>query len=106
MSKAKVERSSGNVFADLGIRNAEHYMAKAELAAKIFDIIQRRGLSQAAAGKLLGVSQPKVSALINGRLDGFSSDRLFRFLTALGCDVRITISRPHPEKPGCVQVKA
>jgi predicted XRE-type DNA-binding protein len=102
----KVHRTSGNVFADLRIPNPEQYLAKAELAAKILRIVERRGLTQAATGKLLGINQPKVSALLNGRLDGFSSDRLFRFLNALGCDVRITVSRPHPKNPGRVQVMA
>src|SRR5439155_26909453 len=96
--------SSGNVFADLGIPSPEQYLAKAELAAKILKIVRERGLTQAATGKLLGINQPKVSALLNGRLDGFSSDRLFRFLNALGCDVRISISRPHPKTTGHVHV--
>ncbi len=106
MKKDSVSRSSGNVFADLRIPNADEYLAKAELAAQILRIVQRRGLTQAAAGKALGINQPKVSALLNGRLDGFSSDRLFRFLNALGCDVRITVSRPHPRKAGRMQVRA
>jgi len=105
-SEIQFERSSGNVFADLRIPNPEEYLAKAELAAEIFKIIRRRRLTQAAAGKLLGISQPKVSALLNGRLDGFSTDRLFRFLNALGCDVRISISRPRPRSRGRIQVKA
>ena len=63
MGREKVQHSSGNVFADLGIPNPEQYMAKAELAAKIFRIIEQRGLTQAKAGKLLGINQPKVSAL-------------------------------------------
>ncbi len=101
-----IERSSGNVFADLRIPNPEQYLAKAELAAKILRIVQRRRLTQTSAAGLLGISQPKVSALLNGRLDGFSTERLFRFLNALGCDVRITVSRPHPQTPGSVQVMA
>ena len=104
--KEQVERSSGNVFADLGVANPEQYLAKAELAAKIFKIVRRRRLSQAAAGKLLGINQPKVSALLHGRLDGFSTDRLLRFLTALGCDVRITVSEPKPRARGRIRVKA
>jgi predicted XRE-type DNA-binding protein len=55
---------------------------------------------------MLGINQPKVSALLNGRLDGFSSDRVFRFLNALGCDARISVSRPHRDTPGQVQVIA
>jgi predicted XRE-type DNA-binding protein len=102
----RIERSSGNVFADLRIPNPEAYLAKAELAAKILQIIRSRRMTQAAAGKLLGINQPKVSALLHGRLDGFSTDRLFRFLNVLGCDVQITISRPRPRARGHVRVKA
>ena len=102
----QVRDSSGNVFADLRIPHPEQYLAKAELAAKILKIVQRRGLTQSATGKLLGITQPKVSALLNGRLDGFSSDRLFRFLNALGCDVRITVSRPRPRARGQIHVMA
>ena len=105
MSKTTpVRASSGNVFADLKLPDAEAYMAKAELAARIHRVVKNRKLTQAAAGKLLGITQPNVSALLNGHLDGFSTDRLLRFLNALGCDVRITISTPHPRSPGRVQV--
>src|SRR3990172_8918532 len=104
MRRERIHDSSGNVFADLGIPNPDQYLAKAELAARILKIVQRRGLTQAAAGKLLGITQPKVSALLNGRLDGFSTERLFRFLNALGCDVRISVSRPRPRKQGHVEV--
>lgn len=101
-----IRDSSGNVFADLKIPNPEQYLAKAELAARILKIVRRRKLTQAATGRILGITQPKVSALLNGHLDGFSTDRLFRFLNALGCDVRISISRPHPRSPGQVHVIA
>jgi predicted XRE-type DNA-binding protein len=101
-----IQHSSGNVFADLGLPDAAEYMAKSELAVRIFKIIKRRRLTQQAAGKLLRISQPKVSALMSGRLDGCSTERLFRFLNAMGCDVWITISRPHPQTPGQVQVLA
>jgi predicted XRE-type DNA-binding protein len=106
MKREASHRSSGNVFADLRIPNPEQYLAKAELAAMILKVVQQRELTQADTGKLLGITQPKVSALLNGRLDGFSSDRLFRFLNALGCDVRISVSRPHPKTAGRVQVLA
>lgn len=102
----QIQDSSGNVFADLRIPNPEQYLAKAELAAKILKIVRRRGLTQSATGKLLGITQPKVSALLNGRLDGFSTERLMRFLNALGCDVRITVSHPRPRKPGNIRVMA
>lgn len=104
--KLSITSSSGNVFADIGLPDAEEYLAKSTLAVKIFKIVKARRLTQAATGKLLGISQPKVSALLRGRLDGFSTDRLFRFLNALGCDVQITVSAPHPRKAGKVSVMA
>jgi predicted XRE-type DNA-binding protein len=104
--KLPVYPSSGNVFADLGLPDAEEYYAKSKLAIKILKIVKTRRLTQAATGKMLGIPQPKVSALLRGRLEGFSTDRLFRFLNALGCDVQITVSAPHPRKAGKVQVKA
>jgi len=102
--KIPIHDSSGNVFAELGIENADEYLAKSELAAQILRIVERRRLTQAAAGELLGITQPKVSALLNGRLDGFSTERLFRFLTKLGCDIQITVSKPHTRKPGHIEV--
>ncbi len=83
--------SSGNVFADLGLPNPEEALAKAELAHKITVLIRERGLTQAQAGKVLGVDQSKVSALIRGRLAGFSLERLMRFLLLLGQDIKITV---------------
>lgn len=106
MTKKFIQESSGNVFADVGVAEPDQYLVKAKLAAKILQVVQERGLTQQAAARLLRINQPKVSALLNGRLDGFSSDRLFRFLTALGCDVRITVSRPHSKAHGKLQVKA
>lgn len=106
MPPDRVQRSSGNVFADINVPNPSQYLAKAELAARIHQIIHRRRLTQAEAGKVLGITQPKVSALLAGRLDGFSSDRLFRFLNALGCDVQIMVSKPHPRTQGLVKVMA
>ncbi len=93
-------KSSGNVFADLGLPDADDLMGKANLALHIRRTIEARRLTQAQAAALLGLDQPKVSSIINGRLDGFSSDRLMRFLNDLGCDVQITVSAPHPETRG------
>jgi predicted XRE-type DNA-binding protein len=95
---SKVEESSGNVFADLGIPNADVALAKAELAQHIRDIISGRKLTQAQAAELLGLDQPKVSALVRGRVAGFSIDRLLRFLNALGQQVEINI-RPAAKRP-------
>ena len=91
IKKIKVTPSSGNVFADLGVADAEETLAKAEVASRICDLIAERKLSQTMAAVILGVDQPKVSALMHGRLEGFSSDRLFRFLNSLDRDVEIVI---------------
>jgi predicted XRE-type DNA-binding protein len=99
-----VTESTGNVFADLGIKNAAAYLAKSALAIHIQSVIKKRRLTQDEAGEILGISQPKVSAIIKGHLDGFSTERLFRFLNALGCDVKISVSAPHPQTPGQVLV--
>jgi predicted XRE-type DNA-binding protein len=86
-----VEASSGNVFADLELPDADESLAKAELAGRICALLAERRLTQAKAAAVLGVDQPKVSALMRGKLDGFSVERLFRFLNALGQDVEIII---------------
>ena len=80
----RVERSSGNVFADIGIPNPDLALAKAELVQRIRDVIKERNLTQARAAELLGLDQPKVSALVRGRVNGYSIDRIFRFLNVLG----------------------
>lgn len=87
----RVQASSGNIFADLGLENPDELLVKAELARKISKIITQQKMSQAEAAELLGVDQPKISALINGKLSGFSTVRLFRFLNALGRDVEIVV---------------
>ncbi len=96
----EVEAGSGNVFADLEVPEADEALAKAELARRICTILSERKLTQARAAAVLGIDQPKVSALIRGKLDGFSTDRLFRFLNALGQDVEIVI-RPRRQAKGC-----
>ncbi len=78
--ETEVYHGSGNVFADLGLPDAEERLAKAELAPQILNIIARRRLTQAQAAELLGIDQPKVSALTRGKLSGFSMERLFHFL--------------------------
>ena len=88
-----VTEGAGNVFADLGVGEPEEELAKAQLAGLIREAIRRRRLTQGQAADLTGLDQPKVSALVNGRLGGFSSDRLMRCLTALGQDVEIVVRR-------------
>jgi phage-related protein/predicted XRE-type DNA-binding protein len=88
-----ITRSSGNVFADLGYADAEERQTKLRLAYAINGVIDERRLTQAAAAKILGVNQPKVSALRNYRLGGFSVERLMSFLTTLDRDIEIVIRR-------------
>ena len=88
-----VSEGSGNLFADLQVADPEEELAKAQLAGLIRDAIKRRRLTQGQAADVTGLDQPKVSALVNGRLGGFSSDRLLRCLTALGQDVEIVVRR-------------
>jgi predicted XRE-type DNA-binding protein len=85
--KIKYEESSGNVFADLGLPNPEELLAKAEVAIEIGNIIKKKKLTQTKAAKILGIDQPKVSAILKGKLRSFSLERLFRFLNALGTTV-------------------
>jgi predicted XRE-type DNA-binding protein len=93
--ESPVEESSGNVFADLGLPDADELLAKAELVRTIRRLIEDQELTQTEAAQLLGTTQPKVSDLFRGRLDGFSMERLYRFLNALGQDVQIVV-RPKP----------
>lgn len=96
MSYDEIVESSGNLYADLNYKNAEEMQAKAVLAQEIYLIIKRRKLTQSKAAKLLGLTQPKVSNLINGRLSGFSTERLMRFLNILDYDVNIQL-KPKPK---------
>lgn len=90
--KIHYEESSGNVFADLGFENAEEALAKSELARQIAKLIKKKKLTQKQAAEILGIDQPKISALIRGKLRSFSLERLIRFLNVLGQDVSIIIS--------------
>jgi len=93
---SQVQDSTGNVFEDMGMRDAEERLAKAELARLIRAEIRDRGLSQNEAAALLGVKQPDVSDLVRGRLSRFSTARLERFLNALDLEIRIQVG-PRPE---------
>lgn len=88
--------NSGNVFADLELPKPDDLLVKAELTAKINSEIKRRGLTQTEAATMLGIDQPKVFALKQAKLSGFSIERLLRLLLALGRDVEITV-RPKPK---------
>src|SRR5258706_14052906 len=106
-TRSGVVPSSGNVFTDLGVANAEEKQTKVRLAVAINQIIQGRKLSQTAAARRLNVNQPKVSALSNYQLDGFSVERLMNFVTALDRDVDIVIRRkPKSRKIARIAVTA
>ena len=96
----KVERSSGNVFADLGFHDAEERLLKAKLATKIAQLIESKGWTQAQTAERTALDQPKVSRLLRGQLTGFSADRLFAVLNRLGhsVEVRISAKERDPEK--------
>jgi predicted XRE-type DNA-binding protein len=104
--KPAVFEGSGNVFADLGLPDSDELLAKARLASAIADLVDERGLTQAQAAELLETTQPKVSNLVNGRLEGFSLERLARFLNTLDRDVEIVIRpRPRSRKTGRILVR-
>ena len=84
--------SSGNVFADLELEDAEELRAKSALVHQVVGLVEKRKLTQKAAAALLGTTQPTVSDLVRRRLDRFSMERLFTFLTRLDRDVRIVVS--------------
>ena len=91
-----VTRGTGNVFADLGFENPDEELLKAQLALRIRVLIGEKELTQANAAKILKVAQPDVSLLVNGRVSGFSLERLFGFVRRLGDDVEITIKHSEP----------
>lgn len=83
--------SSGNLYADLGFPEPDIALAKATLARQLIAIINERGLTQAAAGEVLGINQPKVSAIMRGRLKDFSLERLAQLLTKFNQDIEISV---------------
>jgi predicted XRE-type DNA-binding protein len=104
MRKA-IEKSSGNVFADIGLANSEQELLKAKLILQIHRIIKGRKLTQVAAATLLGTTQPQVSSLMRLRPTSLSVGRLMEFLTILGQDIELTV-RPAPRmRAGHVVVK-
>jgi predicted XRE-type DNA-binding protein len=90
-----IEASSGNVFADLGDKQAPETLLKSRLAQRLTNVIKTKGLTPSEVAAVLGIDQPKVSKILRGRLREFSTDRLFRFLNALDQDIQIVIT----EKP-------
>ena len=91
----KIDKSTGNVYADIGARNSEAMLLKAQLVTKIDEQIKRQGLTQTEAGQLLDLPQPKVSAILRGNFRGISERRLMDCLTRLGNDVQVVV-KPAP----------
>lgn len=98
------EKSSGNVFADLGLPNAGQELLKAKLTVQIYRLISKRGLTQREAAELLGTTQAQVSALMRLRPVSVSVGRLMEFLTILGQDVKVTVTPAPARKPGQMSV--
>lgn len=96
MKKERIERGSGNVFADIGFKDSDEMLTKAHLTHQIYKIVSKRGLKQKEAADILGLKQPDVSALMNGKFLDFSVDRLLQLLVRLNQEVEIVI-RPAPK---------
>jgi predicted XRE-type DNA-binding protein len=92
-TEIEIERSSGNVYTDLGFPDAEEMLVKAQLTAKISEIIVSRGWTQQEAGKVLGIPQPKLSRMLRGQFRGISEAKMLVCLTRLGRDIRIVIGQ-------------
>ena len=105
--KVKVEVGSGNIFADLGLPDADTHFLKAQIVSEIYRLTNERKLTQARAGKLMGISQPEVSRLFKGNFREYSIDRLMGFLTSFDRDVEIVV-RPHKKtgKAGRITFRA
>ena len=105
MSKLpKFEKSSGNIFADLGLENADELLLKAEIVSEIARLIKLKKLTQAKAATLTGTAQPDLSNLLRGKFRGFSIERLMLMLTAFGRDVDVVV-RPAAKKQGGIRFR-
>jgi len=102
---SKIEKGSINVYADLGMADAEEMLVKAQLAAKIAEIIKQKRLTQIQAAELLGMPQPKLSNMLRGRFRGISEVKMLECLTKLGRDVQIVVkTSSRSRKTGHVSV--
>ena len=99
MSTIAIEKSSGNVYADLGLADAQEMLVKAKLASKIGEIIQRQNLTQQQAAQLLAMPQPKVSLLLRGQFRGISEAKMLECLARLGRDIDIVVKPARPRAP-------
>ena len=93
------EESSGNVFADLGLKDADQLMARAQIGFHVFKILKDKKLKQREIAGILGIAQPDVSHLMNGHFSRFTTDKLLDFLKRLDRKVTIEVSRHHKGEP-------
>jgi predicted XRE-type DNA-binding protein len=98
-------QGSGNIFADLGVEDAEMELAKAELAYLIRSQIRMRKLTQKQAASLLETDQAKISAVMNGKVSGYTYDRLVHYLNKLSCDVTLVVTPSETVSAGKVRVE-
>lgn len=101
--RAKSTKSSGNVFADIGVPDADIHIVKADIVIAIAKKIEQRGLTQSQAADLIGLAQPDVSKLLRGHFEGYTLDRLFGLLQALGKDIEIRVTDTKKSKAGHLQ---
>lgn len=100
-----VTRSSGNVFADLGLPDADAHLLKAHVVVAITDMIDQQGLNQTAAASRMGIAQPDLSKLLRGQFRGFSLERLLDLARALGGDIEIKVKRARKEREGSLKLE-
>ena len=105
MKRPVSTKSSGNVFADIGLPDADVSLLKADLIIGITDLIKKKGLTQSQAAKVMGLVQPDVSKLMRGHFAGFSYERIFGFLTALGENVTIKVTEAPNKKRARVELE-
>ena len=96
----EIERSSGNVYEDLGVENPEEMLIKAQLVGRIQQIIADRGWKQQEAARVIGMSQPKLSNMLRGHFHGITEFKMMEYLRLLGCDVQIVVGPSHLPEAG------
>jgi predicted XRE-type DNA-binding protein len=102
--KKRIEKSRGNVFADIGLPGSDQELLKAKLTLQVYKLVRSRGLNQGEAAKLLGTTQPQISALMRLRPASVSVGRLMEFLTLLGQDIEVTVKPARRRTPGLMTV--
>lgn len=100
-----VTKSSGNIFADLGLPNPEEHLAKARLVVAIRLAIEADGLTQSQAAEKMGIDQPQVSRILRGGYAGYSLERLIKFLNSFGHDVEVVVRKRKSSRTGTTKVR-